>query len=88
MSGSPSDRNHVLPSRGSGYADRGMADQPGNGDVVAAPDLPPFVVTDEDRTRWENAGRVARDTLGPGATPEAIWATQRVIFHDRETYPS
>jgi hypothetical protein len=49
--------------------------------------LPPFVLTDGDRTRWDNAGTVARNALGDMATAEAVWQMQRTIFHDRETYP-
>jgi hypothetical protein len=49
--------------------------------------LPPFVVTDADRTRWANAETVARNALGDMATADAVWQMQRVIFHDRATYP-
>lgn len=48
---------------------------------------PSYVLTATDRVRWDNAGKVARDVLGEAATAEAVWQMQRVIFHDRDTYP-
>lgn len=60
---------------------REMADQ-------QAVELPPYVTSDADRTRWEQAGTVARNVLGEAATPQAVWQMQRTIYHDRENYPS
>jgi hypothetical protein len=63
-----------------GYAPARMADQ------QTPAELPPYVVTEADRTRWTNAGEAARGALGPDADAEQVWSAQRVIFHDRETY--
>jgi hypothetical protein len=68
-----------------GYAPHQMAEEEHAGAVTEG--LPPYVLTDADRARWENAGRVARDVLADDTTPEALWAMTRTIFHDRETYP-
>lgn len=48
---------------------------------------PPQVVTEADRTRWDNSGKVARDVLGEDATVEAVWQMRRTIYNDRTTYP-
>lgn len=49
--------------------------------------LPPFVLTDADRVRWENAQRVAETATGEPRESAAVWQAARVIYHDRETYP-
>lgn len=56
--------------------------------ATQAAGYPPYVTTDEDRTRWDNAGTVARINLGEQATDEAVWSMRRAIYHDRESYPS
>ena len=46
-----------------------------------------MIVTDDDRTRWQNAEMVARHLLGSDATEDAVWSMRRTIYHDRENYP-
>ena len=59
-----------------------MADE-----VATAPRYPDYVVSEADRTRWDNAGVFAQQLLGEDATGENVWVWQRNIFHDRVTYP-
>jgi hypothetical protein len=49
--------------------------------------LPPYVVSDADRERWQNARIVAENTLGPDATPDSVWQLRRTIFHNRTEFP-
>lgn len=71
-----------------GYAAQQMADEAGTAAAQDAPggEYPPFVTNDADRTRWDNAGKVATDLLGDDATPEAVWYMRRELFHNREQY--
>jgi hypothetical protein len=55
-------------------------------DVDPAP-YPPYVVTEADKTRWVNAGRVARQMMGDDATSDELWTTRRMLFHNRADFP-
>jgi hypothetical protein len=45
-------------------------------------------VAQGDEQRWRDSGTVAEQLLGDDATPDQVWSMTRVIFNDRETYPS
>lgn len=53
-----------------------MADDP----TPAQAEYPPYVVTDDDRTRWAEATRIARQLFGDVGEAN-VWSATRSIYH-------
>lgn len=60
-----------------------MADE---GSTAARAEYPGYVVTPEDKTRWDNAGDLAR-AAHPADGDDVIWQAQRVIYNNRDEFP-
>lgn len=42
---------------------------------------PPYVISDEDKRRWELSVGVAAQALGEPKDSEAVWSAARVMYH-------
>lgn len=60
-------------------------DLPSDRDSTVCMAIPPYVIGESDRERWEHAVRIA-DGLFPGEAA-MVWQTTRVLYHRRETFP-
>ena len=55
-----------------------MAEEPAQAEVIQ--EYPPFIVTDEEKERWDAAAGIANELFGDQGEAQ-VWASTRAIYN-------